>query len=411
VRVVVTGMGAVTPFGYGVDVFASGIMAGASSIRPLDLFDTARHRTKIAGKVPELDVEPLADRLRPRELRRLSRTDRFALCAALEACEDAGLALPSDDEDVGLFFGSSTGGMFEGEEWYRTLRAHERAPVSALASHQYDGPAATVARQLGLTGPVQTAATACSAAAMAIGSAVQCLRSGASSIVLAGGSDALCELTYAGFNALRAVDENATRPFRADRGGLSLGEGAGMLVLETEAHARARGARVLAEIVGVAGSCDAGHMTAPHPEGRGAEQALRSALVDAGLEPDDVDFVNAHGTGTPLNDAAEGKAVAALFGERGAHLPLTSTKGAVGHTLGACGAIEAVASILCLRTRSVHPTPGGGAVDPECGVDLVLTEPRALDASKARTTCVSVNLAFGGANGALVLRSVAEDAS
>jgi 3-oxoacyl-(acyl-carrier-protein) synthase len=218
-------------------------------------------------------------------------------------------------------------------------------------------------------------------------------------VAVTGGADSLSRLTYSGFNALRAVDERPCRPFRADRAGMSLGEGAAVLVLETEAHAFSRGARPVAELRGAGASCDANHMTAPQPEGVGAALAMRRALEDAGVDRDDVAFVNVHGTGTPLNDAAEAAALASVFGDRAARIPLTATKASVGHLLGSAGAIEAVAAVLCLRDGEVHPTAGEGPPDAALAVNLVQGAPLPLEPGVA----ISTDFAFGGANAALVL--------
>jgi 3-oxoacyl-(acyl-carrier-protein) synthase len=234
---------------------------------------------------------------------------------------------------------------------------------------------------------------------MAIGDALFAVRRGEVDVAIAGGSDSLCRLTYAGFNALRAVDERPCRPFRGNRAGLSLGEGAAVLVIEPLERALARGARPLALAAGGAASCDAHHMTSPHPEGIGAAEAIRSALADAQLDPSAIDFVNAHGTGTPLNDAAECAALLAVFGDRASELPVTSTKSLVGHLLGSAGALEAVATILCLLHGEVHPMPDDGASDPALPLRLVLGRPLSL--ARARHA-LSTSLAFGGANAALV---------
>jgi 3-oxoacyl-(acyl-carrier-protein) synthase len=271
--------------------------------------------------------------------------------------------------------------------------------TSLLASQQNNGPGDAVARDLGIGGPVQTVSAACASGAMAIGDAVRAVRRGEVDVAIAGGSDSLCRLTYAGFNALRAVDERPCRPFRANRAGLSLGEGAAALVLEPLERALARGARPLALAAGGAASCDAHHMTSPHPEGLGAAEAIRGALADARLDPAAIDFVNAHGTGTPLNDAAECAALVAVFGERAMELPVTSTKSLVGHLLGSAGALEAVATILCLLHGEVHPMPDDGASDPGIPLRLVLGQPLSL--ARARHA-LSTSLAFGGANAALV---------
>lgn len=400
-RVVVTGLGAVSPHGIGVERLWEGLRAGRAAIAEIDLFDAGRHRTQLAGQsVPE----PVAGETRA--ARRLTRTDRFAVRAAREALQQAGLLDTQEVAEAGVFFGSSTGGMLEGERVYFDVVDGVRDAASGRRFQQLAGqpvcsPADAIVREFGLHGPVETSATACAAATMSIETALLALRSREVEVALAGGSDGLCELTYGGFNSLRAVSATQTRPFREGREGLSLGEGAGVLVLETESHARRRGARVLAELAGAGTSCDAHHMTAPHPQGLGARLAMQRALADAGLEPDAIDFVNAHGTGTPHNDAAEWQALQSVFGEGAARLPLTSTKGSVGHLLGACGGLEAVVTVLCLQAGEVHPTPGHGALDPECPVDLVRDTPRALQRCES---ALSVNLAFGGANAAIVLR-------
>jgi len=234
---------------------------------------------------------------------------------------------------------------------------------------------------------------------MAIGAALQALRRGDVEVALAGGSDALCQLTYGGFNALRSVDEAPARPFRKDRLGLSLGEGAGVLVLETAAAAARRGAVPLAYLSGEASTCDAHHMTAPHPDGSGAADAIRLALADARIPANEVDFVNAHGTGTPLNDAAEAAALKAVFGDRTPTIPVTSTKSLIGHLLGSAGAVEAVVTVLGLARNEVHPMPDTGEHDPSLGLDLVLGVPRVVPRVRA---AISTSLAFGGANAVLV---------
>jgi 3-oxoacyl-[acyl-carrier-protein] synthase II len=237
---------------------------------------------------------------------------------------------------------------------------------------------------------------------MAIGAALRALRRGDAEVALAGGSDSFCQLTHAGFNSLRAVDERPCRPFRKDRAGLTIGEGAGVLVLETLAHAAARGARPIALLAGESATCDAHHMTAPHPEGRGAAEAMALALEDAGLDAVEIDFINAHGTGTPLNDAAEAEAMRRIFGDRLPTIPVTSTKALIGHLLGSAGAVEAIATILGLARREVHPMPAAGAADAALGLSLVVGAPRRLARAGA---ALSTNLAFGGANAALAFRS------
>ncbi len=408
-RIVVTGVGAVSAYGLGVDALWRGLSSGEAAIGAVDVFDPTAHRTSVGGQVPRESALRAAAFARGRGRARLTRTDRFALEAASEALGDAGLASPASAAllaGAGVFFGSSTGGTLEGERVLLDLlrvEPGERVPrhFSRLSAQPVCGPSEALARTFGIDGPVETIASACAAATMAIEAAVLGLRSGEIEVALAGGSDSLCELTYGGFNALRAVDQMPARPFRKDRAGLSLGEGAGVLVLETFEHAKARGARFAVELAGTGSSCDAFHMTAPDPAGSGAARAMQIALDDAGVGPHEIDFVNAHGTGTPHNDDAEWNALRQVFGERAGAIPLTSTKGAVGHLLGACGALEAVATACCLFHGRVHPTPGDGPLDEQCPVDLVLGRPRVVEPCRL---ALSVNLAFGGANAALVLR-------
>ena len=392
--VVVTGLGAVTPFGWGVSPLWEGMRRGATAIGPFTRFDASRHRTHVAAEVP------LASDTLP-AVPRLSLADRFAVASAREAVAAADLPLSRCGPRTGVFFGSSAGGMLEGEWFYEAHihRGARHARRGLVSSQQFNGPGDAVARALGVGGQVETISSACASAAMAIGSALRALRRGDVEVALAGGSDALCQLTYAGFNALRSVDEAPSRPFRRDRLGLSLGEGAGVLVLETMAHAAERGARPIVRLAGEAATCDAHHMTAPHPEGSGASDAILLALADASLEAPDVDFVNAHGTGTPLNDASEAAALKVVFGDLVAAVPITSTKALIGHLLGSAGAVEAVATVLCLARREVHPMPDTGEFDAELGLDLVLGKPRLLP----RASCaISTSLAFGGANAVLV---------
>jgi len=398
--IVVTGLGAVSPFGFGLDSLWVGLRAGRAAIGPFDRFDHSGHRTHVAAQ-----VDTAAELERPHgKRRRLSLADRFAVAAAREAVAHAAIDAGPGGDRTGVYFGTSTGGMFETEVYLEALFAamagRGKPPTTRLiASQQNNGPGDAVARDLGIGGPVQTVSAACASGAMAIGDALRAVRRGEVDVAIAGGADSLCRLTYAGFNALRAVDERACRPFRGERAGLSLGEGAAVLVLEPLDRALARGARPVAIVAGEAATCDAHHMTAPHPEGMGAAEAIRGALADARLDPSEIDFVNAHGTGTPLNDSAECAALVAVFGDRVSGLPVTSTKSLVGHLLGTAGALEAVATILCLQKGEIHPMPDDGTPDPAIRLQLVLGRPQPL--ARARHA-LSTNLAFGGANAALV---------
>ena len=396
----VTGLGAVSACGWGVPALERALRAGTTEIRPLERFDTTGQRTRVGGEVPPV---PEVIRGSVPAWRRLSWADRFAVAAALEAAR--GAALPGNLEalEAGVFFASSTGGMPEAERWFaQMLRDPAGARPGALGSQQVSGPGDAVARCLRICGPVETVSSACASGALALGAALAALRGGEVELAIAGGADALCQTTYAGFNALRSVDEAPCRPFRGSRAGLSLGEGAGVLVLETVASARRRGVPALAEVAGAGASCDAYHMTAPMPDGTAAAGAARQALEDAGLTPAAVDFVNAHGTGTPHNDAAEWSALRVVLGERAARVPVEATKALVGHLLGSAGALEAVVTVLGLRAGLVHAVPGDEAVDPDTPVELVRGGSRPLPGARA---ALSLNLAFGGANAAVVLTS------
>jgi 3-oxoacyl-[acyl-carrier-protein] synthase II len=405
VRAVVTGVGVVSGWGWGAEPFWRGLLSGDSAIAPFSRFDASAYRTRVAAEVPPAPAE-LAGAVPG--WARLAGVERFAVAAAREALAAAGLApdgaAAADLAAAAVFFGSSTGGMLEGEELYLRLRgaAPGRPTLRLLTGQPVSSPAEAVARWAGVGGPVETVSSACASGTMALARALDALRAGEVELALAGGADSLCRITYGGFNALRSVDERPCRPFRADREGLSIGEGGAVLVVETAERAARRGAPVLAELVGAGASSDAGHMTAPHPEGEGAARALAAALADARLAAADVAFVNAHGTGTPLNDAAEWRALARVFGEAARRLPLTATKGSVGHLLGSAGAIEAAATVLCLARGVLHPTAGGGAVDPEAPVDLALEERPLAGGAGAPHHAVSLNLAFGGCNAALV---------
>lgn len=399
-RVAVSGAGAVSGFGWGVPALWEGLRAGRTGIRPLRRFDSSLHRTHLAAEAGE----PPAELARSCPgWRRLSLADRFALFAAREAMAQAGFGVPfHEEEEAGVWFGSSTGGMYESEGFFaELLRDRRQARLSLLVSQQVNGPGDEVARRLGVTGPVVTLSSACASGALALGLALEAVRSGEVEVAVAGGSDALCQLTYAGFNALRSVDEGVCRPFRAGRAGMSFGEGAAVLVLEPLERVLERGATPLAELAGAGASCDAHHMTAPDPSGAGAAAALSAALADAGgMEPAAVGFVNVHGTGTPLNDAAEWRALQRVFGDRAGEIPLVATKALTGHLLGCSGALEAVATVLCLHHGELHPVEEAGEADPELPVSLVLGEPLPLPRARA---AVSTSLAFGGSNAALVL--------
>lgn len=404
-HVAVSGIGAVSGFGWGVAPLWEGLRAGRTAIRPFQRFDHTLHRTHLAAEVAAPSEDAFETIRGCPGWHRLSLADRFAVFAALEAVRQAGLPLPlREDTEAGVWFGSSTGAMFEGEGFFQGFFADRRRPsIRVLASHQVNGPGDAVARQLGVTGPVVTLSSACASGALALGAALDAVRSGVVDVAVAGGADSLCQLTYAGFNSLRSVDEEPCRPFRAGRAGMSFGEGAAVVVLEPLERALARGMTPLAVLAGAGASCDAHHMTAPDPSGLGAAAAIEAGLRDAGFPREEVGFVNAHGTGTPLNDAAEWNALRQVFGERAGEIPVVATKALLGHLLGSSGAIEAVATVLCLHHGELHPVPGSEsevvAGEEHLPAALVLDEPLPLPEARA---AVSTSLAFGGSNAALV---------
>jgi 3-oxoacyl-[acyl-carrier-protein] synthase II len=401
--IAVTGLGVVTALGLGRAAFAAGLREGRRGFGPLTRFPAGGFRASLVAEVRDpLPPPPLERRL----ARRLSRCDRLALAAALEAAADAGPEFASlPRERLAVVLGAGAGGTFEAEGYFaarlRGARGRERGRPRALVSQLPYAATDWVALALGAEGEKATVATACSSSATAIGRACDLLRAGRADAVLAGGAEALCRVTLGGFNALRAIDPRGPRPFDAGRTGMGLGEGAAALVLERLADARRRGARVRALVLGCGMSADAHHMTNPHPEGAGALRAMRAACADAGVDPAAIDHVNAHGTATPANDGAEALAIRRLVGEgREACVAVTSTKGALGHALGAAGAIEAAAVVVSIEEGFVPPTVGLETPDPACGaLDLVRGAARARPVRLA----LSNSFAFGGNNTALVL--------
>lgn len=419
--IVVSGLGAVSAWGWGVAPFLEGLRSGRTAIGALTRFAGEGHRTAVAAEAPPAPPD-VAGRFPV--WAELSLAERFALVAAVEAVSAADArepALGSDPAAAGVFFGGSTAGMLESEELVgpgpdrrgggpagRPVPRTGSPGVELLSAQPLDTPAGAVARHFALAGPMVTVSSACASGTQSLGLALEALRGGEVEVALAGGADSLCRLTYAGFNALRVVGETACRPFRQGRDGMTLGEGAGVVVLETEARARRRGAPVLARLLGVGDSCDAHHMTAPHPEGLGAALAIERAFRAAGISPDAdaLAFVNAHGTGTPLNDLSEWRGMERALGGGAGRVPVTATKASVGHLLGSSGAIEAVATALGLACREVYPTagvaPGGGALDPECPAALVTGRslPLAGGGGPEAGLALSTSFGFGGANAA-----------
>jgi len=396
-RIAVTGMGIICSIGRNKDEVWTSIRESRSGIRKLTRFPGETFPTDLAAEVDAAIVPELP--IGKREARRLSRSDLLAVVAASEAIAEAngvgGQPLPMNRAIVSS--GTSTGGLLEGEDYYftRLVRGRRRAPASRVLQQPTSGPSDAVARVFNAGGGVVSNATACASAGAALGMAADYLRSGHADVAIAGGSDALCRLTYSGFNVLQAVDPEPCSPFGATRKGINLGEGAAYLVLERWEDAVVRGARILAELCGYGATCDAHHPTAPHEDGRGAEAAMRAAIAESGVRA--VDYVNAHGTGTLLNDSAETRAITAAVGPA---VPVSSTKSYFGHTLGASGAVEAVITVLALLHQLAPPTLRLEKAADDCPLDYIPHTPRPLPMTHA----LSNTFGFGGSNVSLLFR-------
>lgn len=402
-RVAVVGIGVVSALGMTAPEFWDGLVNSRCGIGEIDLFDTTAYRTHIGAQVKGLDPEAHFAR---KQLKRLSRCDMLGLIAAREAVSDSGLELSKEDAaGIGVILGGGAGGMFSGERYRRQLFEKKTAPrPSLLIPFSPSVTTDRIAEEFRLEGPRATIVTACSSSSTSIGHAADCIRRGDADVVLTGGSDAMCELTYSGFNSLRAVDPGPCRPFDAERKGLSLGEGAAILVLEEMGRASARGARIYAELAGYGIACDAYHMTAPQADGDGAARTIAAALADAGAGPGDVDYINAHGTATKYNDLAETAAIKKVFGERAYEIPVSSIKSMVGHCLGSAGGIEAAATVLSVYRGVIPPTINYENPDPHCDLDYT---PNAARKAEIRLA-ISNSLAFGGNNTTVVVRKVAK---
>lgn len=394
IRIAVTGAGIVCAIGRNKEEVWQSIRESRDGIAKLSSrLGSESFPTDLAAEVRDDIGVPLGKR----EAKRLSRTDLLAIAAAEEAIAQASEHSPLPRERAVVATGTSTGGLYEGEEYYfeRLVRGRVRARASRVLQQPTSAPSDAVARTFELGGGVISNATACASAGAAIGMAADYLRSHHADVVVAGGSDALCRLTYSGFNVLQAVDAAPCTPFDAERKGITLGEGAAYLVLERWEDAVARGATILAELCSYGASCDAHHPTAPAEDGRGAEAAMRAAMAGAAI--DGVDYVNAHGTGTLLNDSAESIAIAKAVGTS---TPVSSSKSFFGHTLGASGAVEAVISILALREQLAPPTLRLRAPAGEPPLDFIPNTPRPL----AMEHVLSNTFGFGGSNVSLVFR-------
>jgi len=413
-RAVITGMGTVNPLAYDVETFWQRLLAGETGIARIQRFDASGFSSQIGGEVLDWPGVP-EDVVDRRELKRLDRFAQFAMGAAVEAVRNAGLDFQNTDKDrCGVLIGTGIGGLQTLETQHELMLARGPGRVSPFTVPRLMGNAASgnVAILWGLRGHNSSVATACASASNAIGDAFRLIQRDQADVMITGGSEAaLTRIGLASFCALRALStrndepQRASRPFDKDRDGFVLAEGAGVIVLEELEHARRRGATILAELVGYGATCDASHITAPDPEGRGAADAMRLALADAGIEPEQVDYINAHGTSTELNDVSETRAIKAVFGSHARNgLLLSSTKSAVGHLLGASGGVELVATVKMIQTGWVAPTLNLENPDEECDLDYCPLEKRRCDITYA----ISNSFGFGGHNVVLALKRFEE---
>ena len=406
-RVVVTGMGAMTPLGESVAEFWDGLVAGRSGVAHMTLADPTDYPAQISAEVSGFDPERYIEK---REVRRMARFSQLAVAAAKEAMADAGLGPQTiDGERLGVVLGNGNGGFPEIEANVRVLveKGGMRMSPFFFPLVLPNMAAANVSRAFGARGPISTVVTACAASTQSIGDAAEQIRLGHADAVISGGMEAgISQLGLAGFAVMRALSTRnddppaASRPFDADRDGFVPAEGAGIVVLESLEHALRRDAQVLAEVIGYAVSSDANHQFQPDDDGAGAARAIRWALEDAGIGPDEVDYINAHGTSTPLNDSSETLAIKRAFGDAAYKVPISSTKSMIGHALGGAGGMEAVACVQTIRTGTIHPTINYTTPDPACDLDYVPNEAREADVR----TVLSNSFGFGGQNACLLFR-------
>ncbi|MCS6845981.1 MAG: beta-ketoacyl-ACP synthase II [Caldilineales bacterium] len=403
-RVVVTGLGAVTPVGNDVAATWQSLIAGRSGVDRIQAFDPSRCKSQIAAEVKGFDPEQYMSR---KDARHADRYTQFAFAAALQAVEDSCLRLAEEaPHRVGVIIGSGIGGILTLLEQHRVLleRGPRRISPFFIPGVLINTASGHIAIHLGLRGPNLAVVTACATGADAIGVAFETIRRGRADVMLAGGSEApICELTVAGFENMGALStrndspQAASRPFDGHRDGFVIGEGAGVMVLESLEHAQRRGARIYAEVRGYGNTEDAFHITAPHEEGLGACEAMSLALEEAGLQPEDVDYINAHGTSTPLNDAGETRAIKCVFGQHAYRVPISSTKSMTGHLLGAAGAVEAIVCVKAIAEGIIPPTINYTTPDPACDLDYVPNQARRADVRVA----LSNAFGFGGHNAVL----------
>ena len=401
-RVMVTGAGIITSMGLGWQDNSDGFREGRLAFRDITLFDASGQRVQQAGEVC-LPGELTSTHLDQRQVARLDRASLLLINAATEALTQAGWSADELSDNIPVALGTSAGAMACGEEFCQTAIKqpnHRRGQATRIHLYQAQHQALNLENALGISGPVTIISNACASGANAIGHAFRLLKYGEHRRAVAGGYDALSQLVFAGFDSLQALTQNLPpRPFDANRDGLALGEGAAVVMLETLDAARERGADILAELVGYGTATDIHHLTQPHPEGDAALQAMGDASDEAGLNASDIQYINSHGTGTPKNDIAEGRAIQRWAGAHTSQICVSSTKASIGHLLGGAGAVETVISLMALNGQWLPPTITVKTPDPVCTFDLV-REPR-----DATLNCVLTNsFGFGGANATLILR-------
>jgi 3-oxoacyl-[acyl-carrier-protein] synthase II len=407
-RVVVTGLGVITPLGQGIEAFWGNLLAGQCGIGPVTAYDTEGYACTIAGEIKDFDPTPAFPS--PKEVRRTDRFTQFAMVAGWEAIKDSGLDLDTADRDrIGAFIGSGIGGLGTMEKQHKTLldRGPGRVSPFFIPMMILNMASGMFSLYNGLRGPNIATCSACATASHAIGEAWRTLVMGDADVMLAGGTEAAINpIAMSGFDSMRAMSrrnddpQHASRPFDAGRDGFVMGEGSGVVMLETLEHAKARDARIYCEIAGYGNTADAHHMTSPAPGGEGGARAMRAALASGGLNPEDISYINAHGTSTPQGDVCETQAVKTVFGDHARHLAVSSTKGATGHMLGAAGSVEMAVCCKALETNIVPPTINYETPDPDCDLDYVPNEPREMEVNAIANN----SFGFGGHNACLVAK-------
>ena len=407
-RVVITGLGVITPLGQGIGAFWDNLLAGQCGIGPVTAYDTEGYACAIAGEVKDFDPTPAFPS--PKEVRRTDRFTQFAMVAGWEAINDSGLDLDTADRDrIGAFIGSGIGGLGTMEKQHKTLldRGPGRVSPFFIPMMILNMASGMFSLYNGLRGPNIATCSACATASHAIGEAWRTLVMDDADVMLAGGTEAAVNpIAMSGFDSMKAMSrrnddpQHASRPFDADRDGFVMGEGSGVVVLETLEHAKARGARIYCEIAGYGNTADAHHMTSPAPGGEGGARAMRAALASGGLNPEDISYINAHGTSTPQGDVCETQAIKTVFGDHARRLAVSSTKGATGHMLGAAGSVEMAVCCKALETNIVPQTINYDTPDPNCDLDYVPNKPREMEVNAIANN----SFGFGGHNACLVAK-------